>query len=560
MPNIEMSIFPGGSKGYGAAGASHTKRGVKGFRAESGSPREDIDANNSTMRQRCRMLYMSAPVAASGIKTNRTNTIGLGLKLNPKIDWEYLGITAEQAEEWEKNTKAEFKIWAERKDACDATGMNDFFEIQQLAFVSWLISGDVFILLKHEETDNNHPYSLRLHAIEADRCSTPQSSMSYLSNMTEGKAKNGNRIYDGVEVDGGGKVVAYHIRNTYPYQVTAEETQWTRVEAYGDKTGLPNIAHVMSSERPEQYRGVSYLAQIIEPILQTRRYTEAEITAAIVESFFTAFVKTTGNTNELPFDDTSPEGKEEKYDPNEYEMGPGQMVIMNPGEDVDFAEPKRPASSFDSFVKAMCTQMGAALEIPRDLLIKDFSSSYSASRGALLEAWKSFRMYRGWFVSDFCKPIYEVWLSEAVAIGRINAPGFFGDRRTKEAWMGSEWIGPSQGQLDPEKEVIAEILAVNEGFSTHEDSTVRMNGGDWNANMNKLKTEMVKKREIIPEQCAAAQKKGSSKGKKEDRKEEQDMAIRGWLQRIIMDAVKETVENMWKEEKSWTGEKEITES
>lgn len=536
MANVEVSIFPGGSKGYGAAGASHTKRGVKGFNAESGSPREDIDANNGTLRQRGRMLYMSSPIAASGIKTNRTNAIGLGLKLNPKIDWEYLGITLEQAREWEKETKAEFRLWAERKDACDATGMNDFYEIQQLAFISWLASGDVFVLLEHAGTDKDRPYSLRLHVIEADRCSTPQESVSYLFNMTEGKTDNGGRIYDGVEVDKGGKAVAYHFRNTHPYETMAERTQWKRVEAYGKKTGLPNVVHIMNSERPEQYRGVSYLAQIIEPVLQMRRYTEAEITAAIVNSFFTAFVKTTRNTNELPFGSTSPEGGESdevqgRYDPEEYEMGPGQLVVMNPEEDVEFAEPKHPAAGFGEFSKEMCKQIGAALEIPVDLLLKEFNSSYSASRAALLEAWKSFRMYRGWFVSDFCRPVYETWLSEAVAIGRVNAPGFFGDRRAKEAWLGAEWVGPSQGQLDPVKEIKAEIMAVEAGFSTHEDSTVRLNGGDWNANMNKLQTENKKKKE-------AAMDGGS---RPEGGAEKAD------IRNIIEEAIRECLKGMLKE-------------
>lgn len=540
MANIEVSIFPGGGKGYGEAGASHTKRSVKGFRAESGSPREDIDANNSTLRQRSRMLYMSSPIAASGIKTNRTNTIGLGLKLNPKIDWKYLGITQEQAEEWEKDTKAEFRLWSKRKNACDATGMNSFEEIQQLAFISWLVSGDVFVLLKHTKRDKDRPYSLRLHVIEADRCSTPQKNVSYLFNMTQGKTDDGNRIYDGVEVDKEGKAIAYHFRNTYPYEAIVEETKWERVEAYGEKTGLPNVIHIMNSERPEQYRGVSYLAQIIEPILQLRRYTEAEITAAVVNSFFTAFIKTTRDTNQLPFDSTSPKDDEQgegqgRYNPEEYKMGAGQVNVMNPDEDVVLAEPKHPVAGFGEFVEEICTQIGAALEIPKDLVMKKFGNSYSASRAALLEAWKMFRMYRGWFVSDFCMPAYEVWISEAVALGRVNAPGFFGDRRTKEAWMGAEWVGPSQGQLDPGKEIKAEILAVEHGFSTHEDSTVRLNGGDWNANMDKLRTENAKKE-------GAARGGGSSpKGKEggEDIRNIIEGTIRGCLKEMLKEMAEE---------------------
>ena len=60
------------AKGYSEAGASITRRALKSFRADSGSPNEDINYNNATLRQRARMLYMAAPVAASAINTNRT--------------------------------------------------------------------------------------------------------------------------------------------------------------------------------------------------------------------------------------------------------------------------------------------------------------------------------------------------------------------------------------------------------------------------------------------------------------------------------------------------------
>ena len=56
-------------------------------------------------------------------------------------------------------------------------------------------------------------------------------------------------------------------------------------------------------------------------------------------------------------------------------------------------------------------------------------------------------------------------------------------------WLGCEWIGPSQGQLDPTKEINAEAMAVAEGFSTREQSTIRLNGGQWDANVEQLARE-----------------------------------------------------------------------
>ena len=135
-------------------------------------------------------------------------------------------------------------------------------------------------------------------------------------------------------------------------------------------------------------------------------------------------------------------------------------VVLEPGEDMKFAAPTHPQTGFNVFMRSMCEQVGACLEIPADLLLMSFNSSYSASRAALLEAWKAFRMRREWIADDFCKPVYEIWLTEAVARGRISAPGFLTDPIIRQAYLGSEWIGPSQGQLDPTKEVAAAVTAI----------------------------------------------------------------------------------------------------
>ena len=480
------------NKGYGEAGASWSKRAVKGFNSPSGSAHEDIDFHNFTMRQRARMLYMAAPMATSAIKTNRTNVVGVGLRLKSRIDREALGLTPDQAEKWQKDTEREFSLWASNKRACDATGMNNFYGLQQLALVSWLLSGDCIGIVKQRKTTRLLPYSLRVHLIEADRIATPTgyglgTSLLY----TTGKnPDNGNTIYDGVEVDKDGMVVAYHIRSTYPFELGAPAlTEWARVLAYQEHTGLPNVLHVIDTERPDQYRGVSYLAQVIEPLLQLRRYTESELMAAVIESFFTAFVKTEASTEDMPFNELNEDAETEPRNPNDYNMGPGQVNIMNPGEDVVFAEPKHPNGSFDKFAEAISSQVGAALEIPSDLLLKKFNASYSASRAALLEAWKAFKMRREWLGDNFCRPLYEIWMSEAVARGRIYAPGFFDNPAIHAAYLGSEWLGPSQGQLDPVKEITAEILACSEGFSTHEQSTIRLNGGQWDSNVEQLQRE-----------------------------------------------------------------------
>ena len=496
------------AKGYSEAGASHMRRALKGFNARSGSPNEDINWHNSTLRQRGRMLYMSSPVATSAINTNRTKVVGVGLTLKSAIDREILGLTPEEAKEWQRRTEREFSLWAERKANCDATGMNNLAGMQQLALVSWLMSGDCFVLFKRGSPSPGNPYSLRLHLIEADRISTPGQHYGYAGgtngpfySITDGKNQDtGNRIYDGVEVDASGLAVAYHVRNTYPFQYDYQETKWERVEAYGKRTGFPNILHIMSSERPDQYRGVTYLAQVIEPLLQLRRYTESALMMALVQSFFTAWVVTKDDPNRIPWNEAgggdvagipgaNPADSNISHSENEYEMGPGTINTMAEDEDIKFGNPTMPVAGFDEFIKTFCKLIGAGLGVPYDVLVKEYNSSYSAARGALMDAWDDFRMRRSWLVDDFCKPTYEVWLAEAVARGRISAPGFFDDPLIRAAWSGSLWIGPIQASLDPQREVNAAILQIQHALKTHEQVTREQGGGDWDANVEQLKGE-----------------------------------------------------------------------
>ena len=461
---------------------------------------EDIDWNNMTLRERSRVLYMSSPVATSAIDTNRTKVVGTGLVLKPSIKADLLGLSQEQAREWQARTKTEFQTWANNPRNCDAIGLNNFANLQQLVIKSWLQSGDSFAVIKRSRVTKMQPYSLRLHVIEADRISTPDAYRGGVVGQTEGKVgSDGHRIHDGVEVDASGLVVAYFVASQYPKTYTGEKTIWTRVEACGARTGTPNILHVMDSERPDQYRGVPYLSKVIEPLLQLRRFTESELMAALIQSFFTAWITTNADPGDLPFNEVgmgsidgipSDSGMDDLSDSdNEYELGPGTINVMEPGEDITFGSPNIPTTGFDTFTKTICRLIGAGLEIPYDVLIKEFNSSYSASRGALLEAWEAFKMRRSWLVSSFCQPVYELWLTEAVARGRVLAPGFFEDPLIRAAWCGADWIGPAQGSLDPLKEAKADLIRIQTGVKTHSEVTTETTGGDWDSNMARLAVE-----------------------------------------------------------------------
>lgn len=456
-----------GGAGYGSHGASYAKKSLIGWSVSGQDADDDIVANLPTLRDRSRDLYMGGGFAAGALKTIRTNVVGSGLMLSALPDAEFLNLTDDEAREWRKNVEREWNLFASDVN-CDAERRQNFYQLQSLVLLSALMSGDVFVYMPIIKRDGV-TYDLCIGLIEADRVCDP---MPY---------PVGKNVWGGVELGPYGETVAYYVAkyhpgSTLPLNAKSPIQEWKRVLAFGRTTGRKNVLHIMCDvERPAQRRGVPLLAPVIEALKQLSRYTEAELMAAVISGMFTVFVKS--NSPSTPLAPMFPAGMEvDKRDPNAYEMGNGAIVSLDEGEEIQTANPGRPNTAFDGFVMAICRQIGSAIEVPYELLIKHFTASYSAARASLLEAWKMFRMRREWLASGFCQPVYEEWLTEAVLKGRVKAPGFFDDPAIRAAWCKADWYGDAQGQLDPLKEANAAKVRVDEGFSTREREAAELTG------------------------------------------------------------------------------------
>ena len=148
----------------------------------------------------------------------------------------------------------------------------------------------------------------------------------------------------------------------------------------------------------------------------------------------------------------------------------------------------------------------AALEIPYELLVKNFNASYSASRGALLEAWKMFRMYRTWLANDFCQPIYEEWFAEAVAKGRIPRLDF-GDPYHSQGVHRRRMERPGAGAFEPGTGSDCGGKRVQNGFSTRDREAMEVNGSDFYRNAAQIKREekMLRRRKQMAQEQSRAQ-------------------------------------------------------
>lgn len=469
--------LPGAGGGTSGSGA-----GSRWWNPFARDARSDTLTHLGTQRGASRELARTNAIAAGAINTSVDRIIGTGLACVATPAASILGWSADQAQEWKASVQAEFSLWADDPQACDFTGEQNFFQAQATVVRGAKESGDIFTLLPTASRTRMQPYGLRFQLIEADRVGNPKGQM------------DSEDMAAGIRFGAGGRPLAAHIYDRHPGAgyigkgASLYTGQW--VDFMGT-SGRRRLLHHYKKTRPGQPRGVPYLAPVIDLLKQIGRFTEAEVNAAVLNAFFTVLIETdTGNTAPVwgANGGTAPADSAPAAS-DEIGLGMGAVIGLAKGEKATFADPKRPNPNAEGFIHMLIGLIGMGLGIPREVLLKQFNSSYSASKAALLDAWVHFRTERFWAGLSFCQPIYETWLAEAVFLGRVSAPGFFSDPLLRWAYTRAAWPGDSMGSINPKDEVAAYTAAIDARLMTRERAEWELGGTDWNASFDQKLAE-----------------------------------------------------------------------
>lgn len=458
---------------YAQHGASKTKNAFKLTFDKLKTADEDIGLTKDTLTARSRELFMGNTIAGAAIKKFKTSTVGKGLKLKSTLNAEVLKISEDEASRIEKAIEFAWEYWAESKE-CDYYRQSNFYQLQALAFLTMLVDGDLFVLLPFKKYSGNL-FELKVQLIDGVRCVSPYKDFGQVD------------IKNGIEKDKNGVEVACH------FSVDEYNTKTVRVPIYGEKTGRRNILFLKERERIAQRRGVPLLSPVIESLFHLTKFSQAELTNAVISALFTAFIETAPTSNlYTPPGESSYENVGQEKDDDEdlnLKLGNGNIQELPKGKTVKFADPSRPNANFDNFFTAMTKHIAAALELPIEVLLSCFNSNYSASRAALNEAWAVFESKKANFVWDFCQPIFEEFMDELVYKGFIDLKGYKENPFLRKAYLKAEWYGTSQAQLDPVKEVTASILKIKNNLSTKAKECLELNGTDYESNAKQRKSE-----------------------------------------------------------------------
>ncbi len=456
----------GAASGYDAA--KRELAALRNLSARAQTADADALPNLDIVRARSRHLINNAPLAGGAVGTVVTNVVGAGMRMSPQANGRALarlaGIKPDQVKVFEEAAEQEWATFC-RPEHADAAGELSFAQIQELAVRSVLASGDCFAAAV--TATRGQPFDFALQLWEADRVGNPNFR------------PDSETLAGGVERDGTGRPIAYHVAELA--RTTSQKHNWRRVDRLAPD-GSPRVLHLVHRERIGQSRGIPYLAPVMAALADLDRYTQAEITAAVLNASIAILGESPTGDSPLKAEATAAGGASSApgFRRAEIDFEPGMVLEgFMPGETIRSFDANRPNAGFDPFVQAVLRQVGVRLGLPFEVLVLHFTASYSAARAALLQAWAFFRARRAWLAASLCQPTYELVLRNAILRRRIEAPGFLQDPAIRAAWCGARWVGPSPGQIDPLKEVNAAEKRLALTLSSRTRETAELTGDDW---------------------------------------------------------------------------------
>jgi len=442
----EMSRFGLDFMASGSYRGARTTRPHDKWLPGGGSADQDILSDLPKLRERSRDLNRNEGIAAGATNAVVQNVVGSGIMPQSQINAERLKIQPEKATELQQQAELAWLRW---KRNADSTNRLDFDDIQALVQRQILENGEILFLPLMIAT--RRPYSLALELVEADRLETPTAKMSI------------DRVRSGIEFGLRGQPVAYWIKKSHPGSWSYRPYRiddYKRIPAW-NTLGRPNVFHLFHQMRPGQSRGVPWFAPALDIFKNMADYMESELVAARVAACYAIMVTSSNPYNmatNASAGETDSAGKPVEY------LEPGIIKYLAQGEDVKSFTPNRPGNTFDSFIDRILRAVGVALDLPYEILAKDFSkTNYSSARASLLEARKFFQVRQTWLAKRFCQPCWEMVLEEAWLRGELDAPDFL---KNKREYCKARWIPNGWQWVDPVKEANGSQISLRNNMTT----------------------------------------------------------------------------------------------
>lgn len=433
IKGTQVYVAPQASAAYDAAG-----RGRRGRAWTPGryGPNLVLLGSADQLQRRARDAIRNAGYADTAVEVLVNNIIGTGIK--PKFATPDAGLNRELNQ-----------LWQDWTDEADADGAFDFYGMQAVAVRSMVESGETFMRFRPRRAADGLTVPLQLQMLESEFCPLDK-------NETTGAGE----IRMGIELDAIGRRAAYWFYRQHPDDRSlarpAEGLLPVRVPAEG-------VAHLRQMRRPGQLRGEPWLTRALIKLKDLDVYDDAELvrkkTAALFAAFITRPSPDTDDDN--PAIGEVPDSEDADGSPIAT-LEPGTVQLLEPGEEVKFAEPADVGGQYDAFMAWQLRGIAVNAGILYEQLTGDYSKVNDRTwRAAVGEFRRRITaLQHNLVVFQFCRPVGEQFLNAAYASGVIAPPAGMTDREARKVL----WVPQAWPYLNPLQDVQANKMARDAGF------------------------------------------------------------------------------------------------
>ena len=414
------------------AGGEHS-RIVSHWFSELASVNDRMKWTLTTIRARSRQMAEDNGEAEGLLKDFESDLVGpLGARLNFRAT----RPRGAPIEDLNDRVESAWKLWGKR-GTCTLAGGDSWAGLQRLAIRTVIVDGE---FLAERVRDPRLPYGYALQVLDPDQ-------LDDTLNRSSGPGQNA--IVMGVEVDGNGRPVRYHLWDRHPSSAGRQ-----RIEK-----DAADILHVFKKLRPGQVRGLPWFAPALVTWKLGDRYTEAELYQSLLAAAQGGFfVNANGDVYDVPKDANG------QPIPLVMEAEPGSARMLPPGWTFQEWKPTHPTANYVGFMKAVKRIVARAFGRSYASLTGDLSDvNFSSMRTDRVREMAQSRLHQqDLLVEQLCEPVFADWVRMASLVGALGVVPMDASRLTAYAsWMCTGWAW-----IDPVKDATAAQMEMNMGVTS----------------------------------------------------------------------------------------------
>lgn len=418
--------------------AAKHNRLTSDWRASFNTIDQDLYSDLRTVRARARDLAFNNPHGRRFVRLMQMNVAGpKGFQMQSRVETD----TGTPLESANNMVERAFEDWSQ-KGVCEVTGRFSFRDVQHLLLANVARDGEFLV---KEITDPALPFGYGIQVL----------SPEMLDDQYNDRLQNGNTVVMGVELDKYRRPIAYHLK---PEGVGIGDAVSPR-----DRERVPaeQMIHGFVPESSVQTRGISWMATAVLKMRMLGEYEIAALTKARVGATNLGFLAPSIEFAQGGMGS----GQEDAAGNTVVNVEPMGVTNLDPGTAFTPWNNEYPTQQFEPFTKAVLRSIASALDVSYTSLSGDLSdTSYSSARVGLLDERESYRDRQEWFVDVFLKRVFRSWLEMANMGGKVSFPVSKFEKFAKAKWIGRRWAW-----VDPQKDITASILEIENNLATKAD-------------------------------------------------------------------------------------------